>query len=72
MYGDKEKAMLITFQESGKAIIYTSIILFFGFLILMFSANLPSVIIGLLISTTLISAVIADLLLLPVIIRWLD
>lgn len=71
-FGDKEKAMYVTFQESGKAIIYTSIILFFGFLILMFSANLPSVIIGMLISVTLISAVIADLLLLPVVIRWFD
>ncbi|MBT8232186.1 MAG: MMPL family transporter [Saprospiraceae bacterium] len=70
--GDKEKALLITFLETGKAIIYTSIILFFGFLVLMFSSNLPSVIIGLLISVTLVSAVVADLFLLPVIIRKFD
>ncbi|MDB4438933.1 MMPL family transporter [bacterium] len=72
MYGDKEKAMYVTFLETGKAIIYTSIILFFGFLVLIFSSNLPSVIIGLLISVTLVSAVIADLFLLPVIIRRFD
>ena len=72
MYDDKEKAMHVTFLETGKAIIYTSIILFFGFLVLIFSSNLPSVIIGLLISVTLVSAVIADLFLLPVIIRWFD
>ncbi len=70
--GDIEKAMFITFTETGKAIIYTSIILFFGFLVLLFSANKPSVIIGLLISVTLISAVIADLFLLPMIIRKFD
>lgn len=72
MYGDNEKAIYVTFQETGKAIIFTSIILFFGFLILIFSSNLPSVIIGLLISTTLVSAVIADLILLPVILRMYD
>jgi len=68
-YGDVEKALYITFTETGKAIIYTSIVLFFGFLVLLFSSNQPSVIIGLLISVTLISAVIADLFLLPLIIR---
>jgi predicted RND superfamily exporter protein len=71
-YKDVEKAMYITFTETGKAIVYTSIILFFGFLVLLFSSTMPSVIIGLLISITLISAVIADLLLLPVIIRRFD
>lgn len=72
LYGDKEKAMRVTFLETGKAIIYTSIILFFGFLVLIFSSNLPSVVIGMLISVTLISAVIADLFLLPVVIRIFD
>jgi predicted RND superfamily exporter protein len=71
-YGDREKALQVTFQETGKAIIFTSIILFCGFMIMLFSANLPSVIIGLLISVTLLSALIADLFLLPVILRWFD
>jgi len=68
-YNDQEKALQITFIETGKAIIFTSIILFFGFLVLLFSANQPSVVIGLLISVTLVSAIIADLVILPVILR---
>ena len=64
-----EKALAISFKETGKAIILTSIILFFGFLVLLFSANPASVTVGLLISFTLLSAVIADLTLLPVLIR---
>lgn len=68
-YNDREKALQITFQECGKAIIFTSIILFFGFLVLLFSSNQPSVIIGMLISTTLLSALIADFTILPVLIR---
>jgi len=67
--GDKEEAMKITFLETGKAICYTTIILFFGFLIMLFSVHPPSIIIGVLISITLIGAVIADLLILPMFIR---
>ncbi len=66
---DREKALQVTFNEAGKAIIITSIILFFGFLVLLFSIHPPSVTIGALISATLLSAVIADLTLLPVLIR---
>ena len=69
--GDVEKAMLVTFRECGKAIIFTTIILFFGFLVLLFSNNQPSVVIGMLISVTLLSALIADLTILPVLIRKL-
>jgi len=68
-YGDREKAMEITFQECGKAIIYTTIILFFGFMVLLFSNNQPSQVIGMLISVTLLSALIADLTILPVLMR---
>ncbi len=68
-YNNQEEAMKITFRETGKAIIFTTIILFFGFLVLMFSNSPPSIIVGLLISITLISAVICDLTLLPVLIR---
>jgi predicted RND superfamily exporter protein len=66
-----EEAIHITFRETGKAIVLTSIILFFGFLVMLFSVHPPSVTIGLLISLTLLSAVVADLLLLPLLIRWL-
>ncbi len=66
---DKDKALEITFKETGKAICFTTIILFFGFLIMLFSIHPPSVTIGTLIAVTLISALIADLYILPVLIR---
>ena len=65
-----DEAMAVTFRESGKAIILTSVILFFGFLVMLFSVHPPSVTVGLLISVTLVSAVVADLALIPVLLRW--
>lgn len=64
-----EEALKMTFLETGKAITFTTIILFFGFLVLLFSVHPPSFTIGLLISVTLIGAWICDLFLLPVLMR---
>lgn len=69
---EREEAIKITFVETGKAIVLTSIILFFGFLVMLFSIHPPSVVVGLLISLTLLSALISDLLLIPVMIRWMQ
>ena len=66
-----EDALRITFLETGKAICLTTVILFFGFLVMLFSIHPPSVVVGLLISLTLFSAVIADLAFIPVLIRWM-
>jgi predicted RND superfamily exporter protein len=66
-----DESLRITFLETGKAICLTTIILFFGFLVMLFSIHPPSVDVGLLISVTLVSAVISDLLIIPVLIRWL-
>jgi uncharacterized protein len=67
-----EEAIHATLLETGKPIIQTTILLFFGFLVLLFSINPPSIAIGLVISATLFSALICDLLLLPVLLRkWL-
>ena len=66
-----EASLKSTIVETGKAIIITSIILFFGFLILLTSKTFSVVAIGLLVSGTLLSAVLADLLLIPLLIRWL-
>lgn len=66
---DKEEALRITFKETGKAICFTTIILFFGFLIMLFSVHPPSVTIGTLIAVTLLSALVSDLYILPVLIR---
>ena len=66
-----EDSLRTTFLETGKAITLTTVILFFGFLVMLFSIHPPSVTIGLLISLTLFSALFSDLLLMPVLIRWL-
>jgi predicted RND superfamily exporter protein len=66
---DIEEAISLSFRESGKAILFTTLILFFGFMVMLFSYNPPSVIVGGLISLTLFSALFADLLLLPVLLR---
>ncbi len=68
---DMEAAIEVSFMETGKAICLTSVILFFGFLVMLFSIHPPSVSIGLLISLTLFSALLSDLFLMPVLIRWL-
>lgn len=67
----KEEALEISFMETGRALIITTLALFFGFLVLLFSVNQPSVTIGLLVSVTLLAALVLDLLLLPVLIRKL-
>lgn len=67
-----DDSIYITFKEAGKAIVLTSVVLFFGFLVMLFSVNPPSVTIGLLISLTLASAVVSDLMLIPLLLRWLD
>ncbi len=66
---DMEAALHVTFMETGKAICLTSVILFFGFLVMLFSIHPPSVTVGVLISMTLVSALLADLFLIPVMIR---
>ncbi len=65
----KEEALNITFNETGRALIITTLILFFGFMVLLFSVHTPSITIGLLVSVTLLTALVFDLLLLPVLIR---
>lgn len=66
-----EESIRITFEETGKAITFTTIILFFGFLTMFFSNHPPSVTVGILISVTLVGALICDLFLLPVLMRWI-
>lgn len=64
-----DDSLELTFKETGKAIIFTSIILFFGFAIMLFSAHPPTRTIGMLISVTLMSALFFDLTILPVLMR---
>jgi uncharacterized protein len=66
-----EESLRVTLAETGKAMTLGSIILFFSFLVMLFSIHPPSVIVGLLVSVTLAGALFCDLLLAPVMIRWL-
>ena len=66
---DTEEALHTTFKDSGKAIILTTIILFFGFLVMLFSKYPPGFMVGVLISLALITAMPCDLYLLPIMIR---
>ena len=68
---DKEAALEKTFAQTGRALVITTIILFFGFMVMLFSIHQPSITIGLIISVTLVTALILDLLLLPVLLRKL-
>ncbi|WP_405382696.1 RND family transporter [Maribacter sp. LLG6340-A2] len=68
---DKEAALEKTFVQTGRALVITTIILFFGFMVMLFSIHQPSRTIGLIISVTLVTALILDLLLLPVLLRKL-
>ncbi len=65
-----DESLHTTFLETGKAIGLTSVILFFGFLVLLFSINPPSVTVGIIISVTLASAFFSDLFIIPVLIRF--
>lgn len=67
----REEALKNALHETGKAICITSIILFFGFLSLLFSSFVGTYYVGLLVSITLFSAVLADLIIAPVFIRML-
>lgn len=67
-----ERAIHTTFQETGKSIFVMSLILMFGFLILLFSSMTSTFNIGLLTGLTLFSAVWPDVFLLPVMLRaWM-
>jgi len=67
----QEKALEKTFCHTGRALVITTIILFFGFMVMLFSIHQPSITIGIIISVTLVTALVLDLLLLPVLIRKL-
>jgi uncharacterized protein len=66
-----DESIHITMHETGKPVCITTIILFFGFMVMMFSVHPPSVAIGKLIGVTLIAALLSDLFINPILIRWL-
>lgn len=69
---DMKKTVLVALEETGNSMIYTSIILFFGFIIFAASNFQGTVALGILTSVTLIIAMLANLILLPSLILELD
>lgn len=66
-----ENALQITTQKTGRAIIVTSMILILGFGTLITSEFTSTTLMGVLVSITIIFAVIADLILLPSLFYWI-
>jgi uncharacterized protein len=65
-----DEALETTLFETGKPVFIATLILFFGFLVMIFSIHPPSVTIGKLIAVTLITALMSDLFINPMLIRW--
>lgn len=62
------KALYISYVRTGKAVIVTSLILFSGFIALWFSTFASTFYLGLLVSLTLLFAVLADVIIIPLLI----
>lgn len=65
-----DEALRVTLHETGKPVFLTTVILFFGFLVMIFSIHPPSVTVGKLIAVTLLSALMSDMFIVPLLIRW--
>lgn len=69
---DIGKSVIYAFREVGVSMIYTTVILFFGFTIFIFSDFGGTIALGLLVSLTFIVALFANLLLLPVLLLTME
>tara|TARA_R110001592_G_scaffold57536_1_gene174638 strand:- start:6614 stop:9220 length:2607 start_codon:yes stop_codon:yes gene_type:complete len=69
-HGDVRKAMHETLREVGQAVIFTTLILGFGFGVLIFSSNMGLAKPGALGSAAIFVALLSDLLFLPALIYW--
>ena len=67
-----KEAVYLALQETGVSMIYTSIILFFGFGVFTVSSFGGTIALGTLVSITLLFAMMADLILLPSLLLSLD
>ena len=65
------RALLVTYLSTGKAMILTAMVIAAGFSTLMLSNFKSTFYVGLLISVTLIFALIAELILMPVLLLWI-
>lgn len=67
-----KKAISLAIKETGASMMYTSIILFFGFIIFSFSESTSIVMLGVLTSTTLLMAMVTNLVVLPTLLITFD
>jgi uncharacterized protein len=65
------KALMITYLSTGKAMILTAMVISAGFSTLMLSNFKSTFYVGLLISMTLLFALVAELILMPVLLMWI-
>lgn len=70
--GDMESSLYTTTIRTGRAIIITSLILIAGFGTLISSAFTSTAMMGILVCSTILTAVIADLFILPSLFYWLN
>ena len=67
--GKYDDAIDLTIRHVGPPIAITSIVLFFGFIVLIVSTFKPIVFFGILAAITMVSAMVADLFVLPALIK---
>jgi uncharacterized protein len=68
---DHDQAVKRTHASVGIAILYTTLLIVAGFSLLAFSDFVPSIVFGLLTALAMTIALMTDLCLLPVMMRWL-
>ena len=69
---DFRRCILVALRETGVSMIYTSIVLFFGFLVFAFSEFGGTKALGVLVSLTLLVAMFANLLILPALLLFME
>ncbi len=72
IYTSKSDVLKLALNTMWKPMLFTSIVLFTGFMIFTLSAFSSIALLGALISSSIIIALLADLFLLPVLLWWLD
>ncbi|MFP4058275.1 MAG: MMPL family transporter [Candidatus Brocadiia bacterium] len=70
--GDQTRAMVATLYLRGKAIVFTSVALFCGFMVLVVSHFAPIRAFGTLTALAMLTALLGDLVILPVLLRRVD
>jgi len=69
---DFRRCILVALRETGTSMIYTSIVLFFGFLVFAFSEFGGTKALGVLVSLTLLVAMFSNLLILPALLLYME